>query len=300
MFKVNGLLVRILGRNSIKGNLKRRKTYPPHGLFEERINVPYYEGDTNPQHSFDIYYAKEKRKNCCIIDIHGGSYIMGEHQDNYPFVVPFVKEGFDAITVDYIPNNGKMDTKDLLDDCAACIKYILTHLKELNLEYNRFAITGDSAGGHLALTMTEALLDEKYAKELGWEFPKANIVACLVNCPVYDFVNIGIEGLTKSGIKRMFGKGYLVLENRQRLCPKVHIDSLTCPLFVSTCKKDFLRAQSLMLNEDMKNRPNDFVFVDIDSDDKYVGHVHNVLHPDHPHGIEVNNAMMDLIVKHLK
>ena len=75
-------IVNWLYGHSYRGALRRRKHYPPHGEFKETINIPYIEGDTNPQHSFDVYLANENRNNICLIDIHGGSYIFGEHFDN--------------------------------------------------------------------------------------------------------------------------------------------------------------------------------------------------------------------------
>lgn len=293
--KIGRFIVNILKRNSYKSTLKRRKIYPPHGVFKERINVPYID-DGNPQHSFDIFYAnKENKKNCLIFDIHGGAYIFGEHQDNYGFAYVFVERGYDVVTVDYEPNDGTLDTKDLVNDIVKCISYVLNHKEELDIDYDCVALTGDSAGGHFALLLSELLLDKEYAKYLGYEFPKTNLVACLVNCPVYNFAHIGDGSLSRSGMKRMFGPNYKDLKSLEDLCPKVHLESLTCPVFTSTCKHDFLRAQSFMLQDDMKKKGNVFELIDINSDEKGIGHVHNVLHPEHPLGKKVNDAMMNFI-----
>lgn len=296
--KVGRLIVNILKLTSIDGTKKRRKTYPPIDKYEGKLNVPYID-DKKHEHTFDIFYAKENRKNCLIFDIHGGGYIFGDHYDNYPFAFEFVKEGYDVVTVDYRLNDGKINIKEQCDDIAECIKYVLTHRKELDIEDEPIAITGDSAGGHFAMLFSEALLDKEFAKELGYEFPKEKVVACLMNCPVYDFAHIGDDNLSNSGMKRMFGPNYKDRKAMELVCPKVHVKSLTCPVFVSTCKHDFLRVQSLMLKEDMKGR-DDFEFVDIYVDEKHVGHVHNVLHIGHPLADKVNQAMVAFIDKYLK
>lgn len=296
IIKVNRFLMEFMIKDSLRGTKKLRKKYPPHGEFEEKIDVNYM-GDGEHRHSFDIFYAKENIKNIVIIDIHGGSYMYGDHLDNYVFGIPFLREGFDFITVDYVPNDGKRNTKDLLDDCAKCLSYIFSHQKELNIEGKRFAITGDSAGGHLALTMAEALCDKEYAKLLGYEFPDIKLIACLVNCPVYDFLHVGDGYLTNSGMKRMFGPNYKDTNSFALICPRVHLDSLTCPVFTSTSSQDFLRFHSIRLQEDMEARSHNFEIMDIQTKEKGVGHVHNVLHPDEPYGIKVNKAMMDFILK---
>ena len=297
--KVNGFMVNFLKWQILKDIKKRREGYPPHGVFTEYRDIPYI-NDGNPQHTFDIYLAKENRKNICIIDIHGGSYIFGQHQDNYPFAYEFLKEGFDIVTIDYQPNNGKMNTKDLIDDVAKNINYLFAHLGEFDLDKDQFVITGDSAGGHIALTITEAILDKDYAKELGYEFLRTDIKSCLVNGPVYDFVHIGEGAMTNSGMKRMFGPNHKDKTAFALICPKTHLSSLTCPLFVSTCKNDFLRAQSLVLNEDMKVKNNKYKFIDLDSDDKNVGHVHNVIATQLPESIQINREMMAFIEESIK
>ena len=60
--KVNGLIVNILRKQILRDIKKRREGYPPHGVFTEYLNIPYID-DGNPQHTFDIYLAKENRKN---------------------------------------------------------------------------------------------------------------------------------------------------------------------------------------------------------------------------------------------
>ena len=292
--KLGKFIVNMLKKSSDNGSLKRRKQFPPYGKFKkERIDIPYID-DGNYQHTFDVIYAEENRKNCCVFDIHGGAYITGEHKDNYNFAAEFVKAGYDVVIVDYQPNDGTLSTKDLVDDIVKCFNYVFEHRKDLELEQDSFAITGDSAGGHFALTMSELICDKKYAKELGYAFPDdINLVACLVNCTVYDFTNIAKGNLSKSGSKRMFGPSYNGPKSFELLCPKAHIDSLTIPLFVSTCKKDFLKQQSYMLKKDMEGKSNLFKFIDLNEDD--TGHVHNVLHPEHHLGRLINDEMMKFL-----
>ena len=194
-------------------------------------------------------------------------------------------------------NNGKMSIMDQVDDIVNNLKYVYSHLKELGLEGDNFVITGDSAGGHFALSMTEMLLDKEYAKEVGYEMPDIKPIAVLANCPVYNFSHMGEGVLTNLAMKRMFGPSYKNKKMFELLCPQTHLDSLTCPVFVSTCKKDFIRIYSELLTKDMEGRKNLFEIVDIDSDDKRVGHVHNVIDVNLPESEQVNDAMRAFIEK---
>lgn len=297
--KIGRLGVNILKWHNVRAYIKRRKLYPPHGQFLERLDIPYI-NDGNVNHKFDLYYGdRDKKKNVCILYIHGGSYIFGEHQDSYWYALTFLKEGYDFISLDYIPNDGKRSVKDSLDDIYKNINCVLSHQKELNIEGDNYVIAGDSAGGHFALLFAEAMTNNDVAKKLGYSFPDVKVIAALLSCPVYDFedMNVGNAYLNNSGLKRLFGPTYNDKELFRLVSPRTYINELEVPLFVNTCKQDFLREQSLLIQSDLKDRDLLFELVDINTDEKGIGHVHNVLGPEREKSIEVNNAAMAFIEK---
>ena len=106
--------------------------------------------------------------------------------------------------------------------------------------------------------------------------------------------------MTKSGKKRLLGTDYSNLEVRKLICPKTNLHYLDIPLFLSTCKLDFIRSESLQLKEAMVNYENKFKFIDIDSDNKEIGHVHNVITPELPESKEVNKAMIEFVNEVIK
>ena len=280
----------------VNQNIKRRKYAPPH-IFKEFINIPYIE-DGEVQHSYDVYLAKEEnRKNCCVIDIHGGAFIFCEHQDNYPFGYVLLEQGYDVMLVDYIPNDGNVDTIELVKQTILNIKHFLNHLQDYGLENDRFVIAGDSAGGYLALLISEAIMSKEVASNIGIDCPELDLVATILNCPVYDFEHIG-DSLSKSGRHRMIGPRYNDLEWLKTISPKTYIKDFNKPIFLSTCKNDFIRSESLKLYEDIKDRDN-IEFLDIQSDDKNVDHVYNVTKINLEESKQVNNAIGKFIEKYL-
>ena len=109
--KLGRFVVNVLKWNSYRSTLKRRKLYPIYtGKYDERIDIPYID-DGDYHHKFDVFLAKENRKNCVIIDIHGGSYIFGEHKDQYAFGDYFLKEGYDfgSLTYPILLRSGRLD-----------------------------------------------------------------------------------------------------------------------------------------------------------------------------------------------
>ena len=294
--KIGLLSVMLIKAYCERLNKKRRKLFPPHENYEERNDIPYEE-NADFYNQFDLIYGKGEKKGCCVIDIHGGSYIFGNRKENFFFGTKLVENGFDFISVDYHPNDGHKDTKEQIDECAECINYIFSHIGELGLEGNKFVITGDSAGGHFALLLALAINNKDVAEKLGYCFDENHVEAVLINCPVYDFVSIGETKMTERGTTRLLGPRFKEKAYMSSISPRTYLDTLSIPLFVSTRKDDFLRSESLLLKKEMEGRNVPYQFMDIDCDDKRIGHVHNITDPNEKESIEVNQAMCEFIAK---
>ena len=279
--------------------LARRKKYPSRKEFRHFIDVPYLD-DKNKHHTYDVYLADESnRKHCCIIDIHGGSYVFGDHIDNYPYAYVLLKMGYDVVLVDYKPNNGRMDIADLVKDCVLNINHLVSNLEKYDLQNDKFVLNGDSAGGHLALLLSLAYQDSKVRETLDIELKELPIVSTVVNCPVYNYAQVGEGMMTNVALKRMKGPKYKNFEHLNKYSPHSYIKSNKLPLLVTTSSFDFIRNESLMLNEDMKDKEN-YEFFDMVTDNKKADHVHNVIKPKLKESIIVNNKIDEFISKYLK
>ena len=259
-----------------------------------------YNVDGNEYHKFNVLHAANNRKNICIIDIHGGAYLFGHRIQNYYWGLKFLEAGFDYIAVDYIPNINKRSTFDMVNDCAECLDYIGTHLEELGLENDKIVLSGDSAGGHMALILAEMIDNEDLARQNYGGKINLSPTCVMVNCPSYDFINLGVGKMTRAAQKFMFGPRWNDYQSRRLICPKYNIESLKMPVFLSTASKDFLRNESLMLKEDMDRLGIENEFVDVHSDAKPFMHVHNKMYIDLAESNEVNKDMMDFAIKHCK
>ena len=253
-----------------------------------RTGIPYVQ-DGDPGQVLDIYYADQSiRKNAVLIDIHGGFYVAGHRENNRPFASAFLKEGYDVVLVEYRLNDGVRDVSDELDDCASALDYLAVHAADLELNPDRMFLTGDSAGGHLALYMAEGASDESLPIRPKVFIPRG----VLLNCPAYDFATFSNpDAFSKSALAWFIGPRYEDREWMESISPRTHISSYRGPLFVSTCTQDFIRMQSLLIKADRDSLALPLDFVDIESDDKKVGHVHNVTKPDLPESQTVNAAM---------
>ena len=256
---------------------------------EKRLAVPYVENGTGEQ-VMDIYYAApEVRKGAVLIDIHGGFYVAGKRENNRRFASVFLREGYDVVLVEYRVNNGVTDVSDELADCAAALDYLAEHANELKLNKERMFLTGDSAGGHLALYMAEGT--ENGSMPIRPKSFKSRGV--MLNCPAYDFASFARSGgFSKGALTWFLGPRYTDRKWMESMSPRTWLGSFTGPLLVSTCTNDFIRSQSLLLQEDCAAQGRPLEFVDIASEDRKVGHVHNVTDPALPESQTVNGRMI--------
>lgn len=257
-----------------------------------RAGIPYA-GSDDPGQVLDIYYAdKAVRKDAVLIDIHGGFYVAGRRENNRDFASVFLKEGFDVVMMEYRLNDGIRDVSDELSDCATGLDYIASHAADLGLNKDRMFLTGDSAGGHLALYMAEGAEDKSLPIRPQVFTPRG----VLINCPAYDFATFGDTGaFAKSALEWFIGPRYKDKEWLTSMSPRTFIGSYTGPLFVSTCTRDFIRSQSLLIKADCDSLARPLEFVDISSNDRKVGHVHNVTALDLPESQEVNARMISFM-----
>ena len=254
------------------------------------IGLPYAENGTGRQ-VLDIYYAPEAvRRDIVLIDIHGGFYVGGDRRNNRAFASPFLKEGIDVVRVEYRLNDGKdIDVETELKDCAAALDYLTDNAGALGLNRDALFLTGDSAGGHFALYLAEGAEDRSLPVRPERFVPRG----VLLNCPAYDYEAFAItNGFTESALEWFIGPRYLDKTWMASMSPRTHIGSYTGPLFVSTCKNDFIRDESLKLIDDCEALGREVEFVDIHAGDRKVGHVHNVINPDLPESREVNARMI--------
>ena len=252
-------------------------------------DIAPYEGAKKDQ-CYDLYLAA-KPNGITIIDIHGGAYIYSNRKNNAYFARVFTNSGFNVATLDYRLNHGHIAVHDQIKDLASEIKHLYEHAEEFGLDPHKFVLTGDSAGGHFALILAVAMDDEKVAKNLQIDFGGCHALCVAANSPLYDLVGVGQSDImTKRAKRYMMGTYAFDLAKQALASVKGNIDNLKMPVFLSTCKKDFIREESLNLKAYLESRNHPFTFIDIE--DESVGHVHNVVSPDFEPSKKVNNAMI--------
>ncbi|WP_116115497.1 alpha/beta hydrolase [Austwickia chelonae] len=114
-----------------------------------------YAGDRDPAHRLDLYLPREHSGPFpLVIFVHGGAWSFGDKamplRSNYGKLRSLLADhGYAVASVRYRFVD-KAAFPAQLHDVKAAVRHLRAHSGELGLDPKRFAIAGDSAGGHLA------------------------------------------------------------------------------------------------------------------------------------------------------
>lgn len=82
---------------------------------------------------------------------HGGGYSVNARKEATALaVMPYVQMGWNAINVEYRPS-GVALAPAAVEDARCALRWVIQNAKQYNVDTDRIVVTGQSAGGHLAL-----------------------------------------------------------------------------------------------------------------------------------------------------
>jgi acetyl esterase/lipase len=99
----------------------------------------------------DIYRPRGTAPRPTALLFHGGGYRAESTKEAFALnVIPWLQMGWNAINVEY-RSSGHSLAPGAVEDARCALKWVSRNAKEYNVDPNRIVITGQSAGGHLAL-----------------------------------------------------------------------------------------------------------------------------------------------------
>ena len=109
-------------------------------------------GSQSDTQTLDIYLPNEESSSTypVLVAIHGGAFMMGDSKggDVAP-VLEGVNRGYAVISINYRLSGEKLFPA-AVNDVKAAIRWIKANAEQYNLDANKIAVWGDSAGGNLA------------------------------------------------------------------------------------------------------------------------------------------------------
>ena len=130
-----------------------------------RLDQPYA-GNENPKQKVDLYLPKKRNTEKplpVVALIHGGGWVNGDRLGYAAAAIQFARTGdYASVAVGYrLTKEAHWPAQ--IYDCKAAIRWIRAHAKEYNLDPDKIAVMGSSAGGHLSslLVATYEIADGK-------------------------------------------------------------------------------------------------------------------------------------------
>lgn len=205
----NDLIVKIMQvswKFCDKSDKKRMATQTPPENVVKVKDIPYID-DGNPYHKFDVFYPEGKIAKeglPVIIDIHGGGWMYATKDLNEYYCMELAKKGYCVFSLSYrlVPD---VTVNEQIKDCTEALAFIRANMKDYPANKKTVMLTGDSAGGQLALYST-ILNNNPDAREIfGTVDTKLNIKCLLLTSPV-TYAKSG--GWFSIYTKKMWGKDY--------------------------------------------------------------------------------------------
>jgi acetyl esterase/lipase len=113
----------------------------------------------------DLYRRKDTTgPQPTLIYIHGGGWGAGSRNSILYLLTPWFEMGFTVVNIEYrLTRVAKAPAA--VEDCLCALRWVGSHAQDYNIDLNRLVVSGESSGGHLALTTgmipKSALLDSE-------------------------------------------------------------------------------------------------------------------------------------------
>ena len=143
-----------------------------------------YAGTDNPRQKLDLLFPKTRASEKplpVIAFIHGGAWRAGDKRSGIGRLARFVEGGeFAGVTIGYrLSREAKWPAQ--IHDCKAAIRWIRANAKKYNLDPDKIAVWGSSAGGHLVSMLGVSGNAEGLEGKLGRHLDQDSRVTCVVN-----------------------------------------------------------------------------------------------------------------------
>jgi len=180
-----------------------------------------YRNASNQDLKMDIYSRRGvTTPQPTIIYMHGGFWVAGNKEAAITAIMPWLEMGWNVVNVEYRLGAVAL-APAAVDDCFCALKFVVAQSKMYNIDTNRIVVTGESAGGHLALSL--GIIPESAG--LGKDCPGAQPkVAAVINWfGITDVADV-IDGPNRQqAAARWFGEMTNRMEVAKRVSPLTYV-----------------------------------------------------------------------------
>lgn len=95
------------------------------------------------------YFVPGKKPLPTLVYIHGGAWHGGNKAGSAPFLLHYLERGYQVVNIEY--RIGSDTAPNAADDVLLAMQWISKNAEKYALDLKNLVVSGDSAGGHLAL-----------------------------------------------------------------------------------------------------------------------------------------------------
>ena len=174
-------------------------------------NIDYF-GDGIYRHRLDVLVrrADPPSEAPVLVYIHGGAWVIGDKREQgLPMLHELAQRGWVCVAINY-RLSPKATWPDHIVDCKRALAWVRAHIAEYGGDPTFLAVSGGSAGGHLAALA--ALTPNVPEWQPGFEDADTSVSACIPFYGVHDMTSDpGAEGAYGPGLIELLEKRVMKL-----------------------------------------------------------------------------------------
>jgi acetyl esterase/lipase len=178
-------------------------------------NITYLTAN-NTDLKLDMYQARgQSVPQPTVIYIHGGGWTGGSKETNVLNLLPYMEMGWNVVNVEYRLARISL-APAAVEDCLCALRWVIRNAREYNVDTSRIVVTGNSAGGQLALTT--GMIPASAGLDRQCPGPEELKVAAIVNW--YGITDVA--DLLDGPNRRAYAVAWLgSMENRREIAARV-------------------------------------------------------------------------------
>ncbi|MDE0395342.1 MAG: alpha/beta hydrolase [Gammaproteobacteria bacterium] len=170
------------------GQLGETASFLAHLSNEYRVlpNLTYHVA-SNHENKLDLYVPRDAAEpSPLLVYIHGGGWVGGTKEANVLRILPYLETGWAVANVEY-RLGAVARAPAAVEDGLCALRWLIRNADQYNLDTSRIVTTGNSAGGHLALTT--GMVPSSAGLDRECPGPEALEVAAIINW--YGITDVG-------------------------------------------------------------------------------------------------------------
>lgn len=172
---------------------------------------------SNYEAKLDIYKRRDTTgPQPTVIYMHGGFWAAGAKEGALMSLIPWMEMGWNVVNVEYRLARVAL-APAAVEDCLCALRFVAAQAKTYDFDTSRIVVTGESAGGHLALALGMIPESTDLARECSGATPLPKVAAVINWYGITDVKDV-IDGPNRANAAmQWFGS----MPNREEVARRV-------------------------------------------------------------------------------